>query len=391
MKRALLALALVQAACSSPPSAPTACTPMVSGSPHALARPLLVLERGGPTAALARIEGIDFVEESPDPVLGSDQFLLADGQGRPFIGVDDDGSVRVIDPEQIVIRQTFSVYPDHPPSAIPHGIYGVDVDADGNLWVSRDDVNEVAVIAKDGSLAGTVDLGGLDPDEHHPDMNGILIVGTRAFVALGFLTHGPGGGIASDAARRPGMIAVIDTTTRAIVGHIDLVGHNPVHRLIPIDDTMEKVIVATPGRHDSVDEGDGIDLVDLAAGKATQLISENVLGGSVDEVVWAGPDEAYAITLGPVPMINPTSVIRFDPQSGQVKQPALAQAPFFCDKKNGAGYVHVGLAVDGDVVVVGDHTPGAAAIRVFSRASGEELPALLPSVEAPWGLLPFGP
>jgi hypothetical protein len=362
---------------------------MVAGSPEPLARPLLVLERGGMTAALARITGDSFVESPPDPALGSDQNLLWDRNGRPYVGVNDDGSLRVIDPEKLAITKTFSVYPDHPPSAIPHGIYGVDVDASGNLWVSRDDVNEVAVIAPDGSLAATVDLGGLDPDEHHPDMNGIFIVGTHAYVALGFLTHGPGGGIVSDTARRPGMIAVVDTTSRAIVGHIDLVGHNPVHRFVPIDDTMQKILVATPGRHDSVDQGDGIDLVDLAAGEATQLISETALGGSVDEVVWAGPDEAYAITLGPVPSVNPTALIRFDPQSGQVTQPPLARAPFFCDSTNGAGYVFVGLALDGDVLAIGDHV--AAAVRVFSRASGAELPAFVATVEAPWGLLPFGP
>jgi hypothetical protein len=365
---------------------------MASGTPPALAKSLLVLEHADTSATLANIVGDAFVESPPDPALGSDQYLLWDGNGRPFVGVNDDGSLRAIDPRSHTITQTFAVYPDHAPSAIPHGIYGVDTDAGGNLWVSRDDVSEVAVIAaKDCSLVGTVDLSSLDPDEHHPDMNGILIVGTKAYVALGFLTHGPGGGIESDTARRPGMIAVIDTTTRAIVGHIDLVGHNPVRRLIPVDGTLEKLIVATPGRHDSVDAGDGIDLVDLAAGTATQLISETALGGSVDEVVWAGPDEAYAITLGPVPFVNPTSVVRFDPQSGQVSQPPLARAPWFCDQANGAGYVHVGLAVDGDVVLAGDRTPAAAAVRVFSRATGAELPSFYTTVAPPWGLLPFGP
>jgi hypothetical protein len=364
---------------------------MVGGTPPVLAQPLLVLEHSGATAALANIIGNTFVESPPDPALGTDQNLFTDGQGGFYVGVNDDGSLHVLDPRTRIVESTFSVYPDHPASATVHSIDGVAVDTSKNIWVSRDDVNEVAVLTPGGMFLGSVDLSSLDPDEHHPDMNGILIVGTKAYVALGFLTHGAGGAIASDMARRPGMIAIIDTTSRTIVGHIDLVGHNPFRRLIPIDDTMQKIIVATPGRNDSVDPGDGIDLVDLAAGKATQLISETALGGSIDEVVWAGPDEAYAITLGPVPHVNPTSLIRFDPQSGQVTQPPLARAPSFCDPANGEAYVHVGLAVDGDVVAVGDHTTSAPAVRVFSRATGAELPSFYTTVAPPWGLLPFGP
>jgi hypothetical protein len=366
---------------------------MVSGTPQPLATPMLVLEHGDTSAALARISGSTLVESPADPALGTDQNLLWDSKGTPYAGVNDDGSLHIIDPETLLaVGAPFSVYPDHPDSTITHGIYGVDVDASKNIWVSRDDVNEVAVFTPTGSLVTTVDLGGLDPDEHHPDMNGILIVGPRAYVALGFLTHAPNGGsIINDTARRPGMIAIIDTTSRAIVGHIDLVGHNPVHRLIPIDDTMQKVIVATPGQHNTVDQGDGIDLVDLAAGTVTQLISETVLGGSVDEVVWAGPEEAYAITLGPVLSVNPTSLIRFDPQSGQVTQPPLARASWFCCMASGQGYVHVGLALDGDVLAIGDHTQEAPAVRVFSRATGAELPSFYATVAPPWALLPFGP
>ncbi len=374
---ALLALT----ACSTPDAALTSC------GNTTLADPLLILERGDQSAALARLAGGCLTETGPDPVLGTDQNLLA-AHARSFVGVNDDGTLRAVDPVTLLLTQTLSVYPDDPPapSQPPHGIYGVDVDAAGNLWVSRDDLPELAILAPDGSLVAKVDLGTLDPDEHHPDMNGILIEGDRAFVALGFLTHGGGGGIMNDTARRPGMIAIIDTTSHAIVGHIDLVGHNPVHRLVPTDATGQRFIVATPGRHDSIDPDDGIDLVDLVAGTATQLISETALGGSVDNVVWASPTEAYAITLGPKAGINPTQVIAFDPQRNAVTR-TLAKAPWFSDPQQGQGYVHVGLAIDGGDVVVGDHELDDPRLLVFSRANGAALPPIPTNVEAPWGLL----
>lgn len=385
MKRALVALAPVLVACSSPSGPTTTC----GAAAAALSRPLLVLEHGDQTSSLAKVSGGCLTESSPDPVLGRDDALL-EAHGVPFVAVNDDGSLRKVDPDALRITQTFAVYPDHPSSACFHGIYGVDADASGDLWVSRDDVGEVAVIAPDGALAARVDLSKLDPDGQHPDMNGILVTGGYAYVALGFLTHGDGGCIASDTARRKGMIAVIDTSTRE-VRQIDLVGHNPVRKLIPIDATGTKIIVATPGKHDVKDAGDGIDLVDLTAGTATQLASEDRLGGSVDEVVWAGPHEVYAITLGDVPAVNPTRVIVFDPATQDAPR-VLAQAPWFTDHANGAAYVHVGLALDGDLLVVGDRTPGAEGIRLFRRSDGTEvLPPIRPGVEAPWGLLPHGP
>ena len=362
-----------------------------------------MLEHGDETAALARLSGDCLTETAPDPVLGTDQMLL-DAQSAPFVGVNDDGSLRSIVADTLTIGTTFSVYPDHPPSAIPYGIDGVDRDASGNLWVSRDDVNEVAILAPDGSLAGKVDLSSLDPTEGHPDMNGILIVGRYAYVALGFLTHGEDGGIISDLARRPGMIAVIDTVQRGVVNHFDLAGKNPVRKLIPIDGTGTKVIVATPGQHSVVEPGNGIDLVDLTAMTATQLVSETAFGvsaddtgGSIDEVVWAGPTEAYAITLGPGDT-NATKVWQFDPSTfdpthDTVQKKVLAQAPWFTDPTDPSkeGYVHVGLALDGTTLAVGDHTTGAAAIRLFTRPAGTALTPVTTTVEAPWALLTLAP
>jgi hypothetical protein len=355
----------------------------------ALPDPVLVLERSedDETAALARLAGGCLDESPTDPVLGQDQFLLqAHATGQPFVGVNTDGSLREIAEDRIAITDTFDVYQDQTtPSSRPHGIYGVDVDGSGDLWVSRLDLPSVAILSPAGKLVTTVDLSDLDPDGN-PDMNGILVQGGQAFVALEFLQDGPGG-VVSDAAKQPGALAVIDVASRLRVGLIQLPGHNPVQRFVPTG-SPSVFLMAMPGQHDLISQEDGIDSIDLAKGTATQVISETGLGGSVDNVVWAGPTEAYAIVEGPVAGVNPTSVVAFDPTRGVVTR-TLAKAPYFTDDSL-EGYVFVGLAVDGDVVLVADQTTGSAAIRVFPRAGGAELPRIPTTVDPPVSLLTLG-
>jgi hypothetical protein len=219
-------------------------------------------------------------------------------------------------------------------------------------------------------------------------MNGILVQDGKAFVALEFLTPGCGGGVESDTATQPGAIAVIDVASRLRTGLIQLPGHNPVHRFVPTDDPSV-FLMAMPGRHDAIDLEDGIDSVDLAKGTATQIIGEKTLGGSVDNVVWASPNEAYAIVMGAVAGVNPTSVVAFDPTRGVVTR-TLAKAPYFTDP-NGEGYVFVGLALDGDDLLVADQTTTDPRIRVFPRAGGAELPAVRTKVLPPVSLLALAP
>ena len=396
MRPALVPLALVALAASCALHA-AACASPVATDPScghvALDRPVLVLEHGASTSALARLSGGCFTEASPDGVWGQDQSLL-DARGRPFVAVNTDGSLRPLDSSSLAITKTYDAYPDqHGGTSIPHSIYGVDTDAGGNLWISRDDVSSLAVLRPDGSLAAAVDLASLDPKFGNPRMNGVLIQGQTAFVMLGFLAT-PFAQPNADHAWRVGAIARVDTPTRKILSTIDLIGHNPVRKLIPIDATGKVVLVATPGEHDDdKTPEDGIDRVDLEAGTATQLISETELGGSVDEVVWASEHEAYAIVLGPQPGLNPTKVIAFDPSQppGHRVLRTLAKAPWFDDPVNGQAYVHTGLALDGGYVLVGDQTYRQTRIRVFSRATGMEQPSVPTTNGAPTALLAIDP
>lgn len=377
--------ALHAAACASPAATDARCGGV------SFDRPVLVLEHGSQTSALGRLSGRCLEELPPDGVLGQDQALL-DAHGRPFVGVNTDGSLRALDPTTLKITRNIVAYPDQPgTSQVPHSLYGVDTDAAGDLWVSRDDVSSLAIFARDGALAGTVDLASLDAKFGNPRTNGLLIEGPTAFVALGFLAT-PFARPHADLAWRAGAIARVDVATRKILSTIDLVGHNPVRRLVPIDATGKVVIVATPGVHDEVAPADGIDRVDLEAGTATQLIGEAELGGSVDEVVWGGEHEAYAIVLGPQPGLNPTRIVAFDPApAADHKVRTLAEAPWFADHVNGQAYVHTGLALDGAYLLVGDQTQQHTRIRVFSRATGVEQPSLPTTNGAPTALLAIAP
>ena len=138
----------------------------------------------------------------------------------------------------------------------------------------------------------------------------------------------------------------------------------------------------------------GIDKVSLVGGEnaLTQLATELELNASFEEVVWGGDDEVYAITLGPEPGLNPTKLVAIDPtKSGPTKFRVLARAPWFTDQENGAAFVHGGLALTKEHVVVGDHTPGKPRIRVFSRATGAEVAAIPTTVGAPWSLVALPP
>lgn len=382
----LAVAALALSGCAGTPTIEQSC-----GHPD-LGRTVVVLERGDTTSALATLAGGCFTETPPSLVLGHDNTLLG-AEGRAYVGLNEQGTLHALDadrPEDPRLGASWEVYRDQPASKLVHGIYGVDLDRAGNLWISRTEVGSLAIMKPGGALDAVIDLSNLDAGDGVPDMNGILVEGDRAYVAVGFLSYPAAGGYVVTPARA-GALVVIDTTTRERLSVIDLRGRNPVHAPVRTGDP-NVVLLPTPGLYDSADASDGIDRVWLDGSRETeQLIGEAELGGSVEQLVWAADDELYALVLGPEPGINPTRLVRIDPtrEAGD-RVTVLAEAPHYADPDRPA-YVHVGLALAGDHVVLADQNQDDPRLRVHARATGEEIAAIPVKIHPPAGLLALPP
>ncbi len=338
-----------------------------------LERPLIVLEQAfGTASGLGRVDEGGCFLEIPDASLSGTGILVEAGE-RLFFVDQAQGVLDPIDTKTLGLAGSpVAVFaPGQEPSEPnPHG---VDVDADGQLWVARFGMGSLAVIDPSGKIAATVDLSDLDPDGQ-PDMEAVHVEGDRVHVALELLEfNADESGLVVP--RGPGKIVSLDRESRARVGSFALAGRNPFGSFVAMDAAGSRFAIATPGRIYATDPEDGIDVVDFTQGSARQLISETELGGSATEVVIAGPTEAYAIVAGDG-VESPTSLVRFDPSMG--KRVSIVSAA--------ARFLHTGLAINGGLVLVGDHTIEGAGILAFDRMTLEASGRITAHRLPPWAL-----
>jgi len=157
----------------------------------------------------------------------------------------------------------------------------------------------------------------------------------------------------------------VDVATRTVEATIELAGRNPFNPMAELDGAL---FLAEPGNFDAADdELAGIERFDTSTSTTRLLVHERDLGGSVAEVaVTSGC--GVAIVAGPASGVNPTSVVTFDPVTGQIF--ASLAAPLFGPT---AGYDLQGLAWRGDTLYVGDRrraTDGTWTVHVFDRTTG---------------------
>ena len=322
------------------------------------------------------------MNEVPDIALGVDP-VLSMSQERVFALVRDQNLTYEVDPTTLALTKKFVTYEDAElsPRMICDRLvktinpWDAAVDANGRLWVARYDQPTVAIVEPDGSFSGTVDLSAYADTDGLPEASAVHVAGDRAYVAIERLDRCNGWQPAG-----PGVIVEIDVATRAVVKSIELGGTNPFGRLVPVpwDSSGNTVAVALTGDFFSIDDGDVAAIVDLQSGTAKGFGRETELDGSVAEVVVAAPDEAYMIVANP-DMTNATSLVRIDPQTGQISGKLLDSRT---SSNPGGGYCHRGLAVVGEHLLVGSKAPCETGVIVLERQSGQRL-GLIPPAKLP--------
>ena len=341
-----------------------------------LERPMLVIESDrSSSSALGFLDTGGCFTEIADVSLGADP-SLSQSRGRAFVCARDQGLVLEVEAATRSITNVFVAYTEAEEPPNPHDVA---VDSSGRLWVARFNSPSVGIVMPDGSWGGSADLSMLGGADGIPDMEAITASGDHIYVALERLN-------ADYKAEGPGLLAAIPASTPpfAVESSFDMGAQNPFGRLVPAPWDASIVAAAAPGEIDATSDGttNGVVLLSLQSGEADLAISEAELGGSPIEIALASPSEAYAIVSGPVPGVNPTSVVAWNPETHKVTRTLAGPAE---------GFVHAGIAVNGPFVVVGDHTPGAPRIRFFDRASGAEAISITPKLLPPIGLLTLEP
>lgn len=290
--------------------------------------------------------------------LGKDPQLTT-SNGRVFFIARDNELVFELDAKTGRPSARYNVHGDGPgPAANPHDAAAA---PDESIWVPLYGRAQIAIL-RGGKVDGTIDLSKYDADGN-PQAESIRIVSVdgvpKAFVALERLDDAD-----KLTSKQPSQMLRIDVATRNIETAIELAGRNPFN---PMEEAGGALYLAEPGNFDRVDEPfAGIERFDTKTGATKLLVTEKDLGGSVTQLAITEGCGA-AIVAGPVPNVNPTAVVTFDPVSGAVSKPAsaalLGPTP---------GYDLQGLAWRGNHLYVGDRRAGQQGFRVhvFERDPG---------------------
>lgn len=260
--------------------------------------------------------------------LGSDP-ILQSSNGRTFFIARDLDTVFDVDACGIPARRTsltsfrMTDAKGTLHNANPHDVALAD---DGTLLVALYTTPKLAFL-KDGAPIGEqLDLSSYDEDGN-PQAESVRIVGGKAFVALERLDDRSTPPLQSTRASR---MLRVDVATHAVEAAIDLEGRNPFNAMAQLGSVL---YLAEPNNPDVADEAyGGIERFDAATSTTRLLVREKDLGASVMEVAVTDGCGA-AIVAGPVPTVNPTALVTFDPETGAVLStyaaPAYGPTPGF--------------------------------------------------------------
>jgi hypothetical protein len=209
-----------------------------------------------------------------------------------------------------------------------------------------------------GFVTGTIDLSATADADGIPEMDQMLLVGDRLFVAVQRLNR--------DDFFRPatnGALVVIDTTSDQIVDTVELSISNPFVETkgLLYDARRDRILVGGPGTLFSELDDGGIEAVD-----ATALVSLGVLldgadlGGELLDFAMLGSERGYAIVADGTFVAH---VVTIDLAGGVLGEPLLTSSQNVSDLE---------LTADGRLWVV-DRNCFDPGLRVFAVGSDDEL------------------
>lgn len=341
--------AVVGAACGGDPVAPPPSGPCAG---------LDVLVAMSDTTAIS-LSAFGVAGDVTAPVRGADlgnDPQLSVSHGRYFLLARDSDRVFELDAACGRPRAPFSVNdPERRGLTNPQDVA---VAPDGSLWIPRFNVPSVAVLDPTGARKDTLDLSTYDADGN-PNASAIQILTidgqAKAFVTLGRLDDRD-----RFRSKQPSSLLRLDVATGAHEGTLELQGRNPFSTMVLHDEALWATV---PGSFEAADELDaGIERIDPRTFTSRLFVRERDLGGSATAVAFTRSCAA-AIVADPVEAVNATSVVTFDPETGDVL--ASASAPILAT----AGYDLWTLAWRGDVLLVGDRraTPRGYLVHAFEH------------------------
>ncbi|MFO0742116.1 MAG: hypothetical protein U0270_39960 [Labilithrix sp.] len=261
--------------------------------------------------------------------LGSDPMLVS-SNGRTFFLARDEDTIFNIDPscgtpDRGVKLDAFARTDARGKkrSANPHDVAVAD---DGTLFVALYNTPALVFVKGDAVDGPPIDLSAYDEDGN-PQAESVRIVNGKAFVALERLDDRSDPPLQS---RRPSQMLRIDVATRTAEAIIELAGRNPFNAMAQLGSAL---FLAEPNNTDVADEElGGIERFDTMTSTTQLLVRERDVGGSVTEIAVTDGCGA-AIVVAPIPKVNPSALVTFDPTTGEVLStfaaPVLGPTPGF--------------------------------------------------------------
>ena len=290
-----------------------------------------------------------------------------DGRARLFVVGSSSGVLTELGENGTIGSQhSVSDAPDHGDPL------DVAIAPDGALWIVRYFSRSLVVLEPDGTPRKTIDLSSHAPADgprsRAPGMSAVAIVGNEAYVALRRL----------DADARPrnaSQIVVLDVATGAEIASIELPLSDPSDHFVVEKRESGPILwiscIGGPFTHDDVPYG--LVAIDTTTHAAARVLDFRKQGVFVSDFALAGEHDGYA-TIARYRDDNPTMVVHFDPETGAMDPPWMA------DPK----YAFRGLALSGALLMVTDwdaHAPGVELFDVHRGAHLGRIATRLPPVE----------